>query len=193
MNGHEFGGLVLGQAPGWLTDAGASAGALVAVLGLFALIAKTRSARWTWRTVVVVPVTRWLRHTVRAEVDPLHEAVIELRAGVAELRVELGEVRGDVHDARGEVAETSTALVDHMADELVLRRADADDRDRRQAEMDEWRHDVRGDLRTLHARLDETLLAVAAGNPELRPHALDLEVELDDPVDPDLDDDLADT
>ena len=152
---------ILADALPWLTDAGASAAALLAVLGLAALLLKTRPVKWLWRTVVTKPATGWLQATIRAELEPMRD--------------ELKVVRNEVKDAVATDKATSAALVDHMNDE-------AQRDELRDQEMNGWRGEVRQDIeeikdgqKVLHSRIDQALVAVAAGNPEIHPGAMDPE------------------
>lgn len=142
----------------WLSDAGASASAILALLALAALLLKTRPVKWLWRTIVKKPVTGWLQvtvqDTIKAELAPIHNKLEKVVA---------------------DDAATAQALITHMDDELAAEAV------RGQA-MDDWRNEVRddiGELKTgiavLHGRLDDTLVALAAGSPEIHPGALDPE------------------
>ncbi len=148
--------VISAEALPWLLDAGADATAILALLGLFALLIKTRPAKWLWRTLVKRPVTGWLQvtvqSTIQAELEPVH----------------------------AKLEATAQALVLHMDDEVQLRRDDQASDSVRQQEMDDWRAEIREDigelkdgLGVLHARLDSTLAVLAAGNPEVHPGALD--------------------
>lgn len=154
---------MLADALPWLSDAGASATAVLALLGLFALLIKTRPAKWLWRTLVKKPVTGWLQvtvqSTIQAELEPVH----------AKLKNVDEKLEDVVSDQKG----TAQALVTHMDDEIAAEKV-------RGQEMKDWRNEVREDigelkdgLGVLHARLDSTLAVLAAGNPEVHPGALD--------------------
>lgn len=151
-------GQLTAEVPMWATDAGTIAGIVVAVLGALALVSKSRPARWLWRTLIGDPATHWLTRTIRAEIDP---------------------VKATLDDVAAKNEATAIALVSHMTDEVALREADIKD-------QGEWRDEVRADIGSLrkemrrghaelggrvdvvHERLDETLVALAAGNPEVR-------------------------
>lgn len=153
----------MAEVPQWATDAGTVAGIVIAVLGALALVSKSPPVRWAWRTVVADPATHWLTRTIRAEIDP---------------------VKATLDDVAAKNVETSAALVVHMDGEVALREADM-------KHQGEWRDEVRADIGSLraemraghaelggrvdvvHERLDETLVALAAGNPELRPGQLE--------------------
>lgn len=157
--------MLLGAVPQWLIDLGSAAGAVLAVCGLLAVVSKSRLGRWLWRTLVSTPLTHWLTATIRTVTDPILEAQA---------------------DAAAKTDETAIALVTHMTDEVALRESDMKD-------QAAWRDEVRGELVAIkgemrrghaelggrvdvvHERLAETLVALAAGNPELRPGQLEPE------------------
>jgi len=142
-----------GELASWLTDTGALIVIATGALGFLALITRARPVRWIWRTLISDPVSRWQTSIVAATVGPVVD----------------------------EMARLSGQLVDHMGAAERLRSEDIADRDRRQAEADRWRDQVRGDVatikdamatkadvRTVHRRIDTALTALAAGNPEIR-------------------------
>lgn len=148
----------MAEVPQWATDAGTVAGIVIAVLGALALVSKSPPVRWAWRTVVADPATHWLTATIRAVTDPILEA-----QAVAAAKTD----------------ETAIALVTHMTDEVALREADIKDsaawRDEVRGElvaikgeMRRWHTELGGRVDVVHERLDETLVALAAGNPEWR-------------------------
>lgn len=148
----------MAEVPQWATDAGTVAGIVMAVLGALALVSKSPPVRWAWRTVVADPATHWLTRTIRAVTDPILEA-----QAVAAAKTD----------------ETAIALVTHMTDEVALREADIKDsaawRDEVRGElvaikgeMRRWHPELGGRVDVVHERLDETLVALAAGNPEWR-------------------------
>lgn len=150
---------MLGEVPSVLVDAGTVAGIVVALIAAVAAFSKTRPVRFLWRTLVSKPIGEWQVRQIKNAVAPI------------EKKLDL----------------TAVALVDHMADEIKLRGEDAvrwdeaEKRDRadrvmRQRDLDKWRDEVRNDVRGVHKRLDRTLEAVIAGNPEIRPEiAYDLQ------------------
>lgn len=151
------------EVPTILTDLGIAAGALVGIATLIGLLSRARPVRWVWRQLIGAPITRWMGGIVAGQVDPV-------RADIAQLRTDLGTNTVDLKDLR-------TELVTHMGAEEGLRSDDIANRDRRQEEMDVWRTEVRddiagvrGDIRTVHGRIDDALGALAAGNPEVRQH-----------------------
>ena len=137
------------EVPTILTDLGIAAGALVGIATLIGLLSRARPVRWVWRQLIGAPVSRWLGGIVSDQVEPVAT----------------------------EVRELSVQLVNHMGAEEGLRSDDIANRDRRQEEIDAWRTEVRddiagvrGDIRTVHGRIDDALGALAAGNPEVRQH-----------------------
>lgn len=153
--------MILAELPNWITDAGSLAAALAAVAVVLGLITRARPVRWVWRSLVSAPMGRWFGGIVSAQVDPV-------RSDIAELRGDLGTNTVDLKALRVE-------LVTHMGAEEGLRSDDIANRDRRQEEMDAWRTEVsddiagvRGDIRTVHGRIDDALGALAAGNHEVR-------------------------
>lgn len=155
----------LADALPWLSDAGASATAILALLALAALLLKTRPVKWAWRTVVKKPVTGWLQVTMQTTIQ----------AELALVHEKLQDVDGKLEDVVADQKGTAQALVTHMDDELAAEAV-------RGQVMDNWRNEVRDDigelkkgLGVLHTRLDDTLVALAAGNPEIHPGALDPE------------------
>lgn len=106
------------------------------------------------------PVTGSFHDTQPARVE-------RVEAVVAEVQQILAQVQAENTTTAAELKGTGDALKRHMADELRK------DTDRDQADH-EWREEVRRDIAQLedrvndvHTRFDETLAALAAGNPEI--------------------------
>lgn len=143
---------MLAEVPPILVDLGLIAGIFTGVLAAVAAFARTRPVRFLWRSLVSKPVGEWQTKQIEAVVKPLEEKL----------------------DAAAEkIDETSTALVDHMGEEVRLREADLIERAGRQDDNDAQFSGIRdaisglrGDIGTIHGRLDDVLLTVAAGNPE---------------------------
>lgn len=110
---------MLADAPGFLTDFGAAAGAVVAIIGACVLISRLRPVRWVYRRLVSEPFAAWFREQVRHEVAPTLE---ELRPnGGASFR-DLVLARFDVNEGRftniyerlGGVEERTTAIAEQL-------------------------------------------------------------------------------
>lgn len=59
----------------WLTETGAGAGALLAVLGLLIALGRLRPLRWVWRRLVSEPFGTFFRAQVEQVVDPKIQAI----------------------------------------------------------------------------------------------------------------------
>lgn len=59
----------------WLTETGAGAGALLAVLGLLVALGRLRPVRWVWRRLVAEPFGAFFREQVEQVVDPKIQAI----------------------------------------------------------------------------------------------------------------------
>lgn len=110
---------MLADAPGFLVDFGAAAGAIVAILGACILIARLRPVRWVYRRLVSEPFAAWFRTQVAHEVAP---ALEELRpnggASFRDLvlaRLADGEARFDGLEGRiGSVEERIAACAEQL-------------------------------------------------------------------------------
>lgn len=112
------------------------------------------------------PITGSFHDTQPARVERVELAL-------AEVQQVLVQVQSENTATATELKGTGDALKRHMNDELRK------DTERDAADL-AWREEVRADIAQLenrvtgvHERLNETLLALAAGNPEIHPGALD--------------------
>lgn len=74
---------MLADAPGFLVDLGATAGAVVAILGAIILVSRLRPVRWAYRRLVSEPFAAWFREQVRHEVEPLHTRLKDVETQLA--------------------------------------------------------------------------------------------------------------
>lgn len=110
---------MLADAPGFLLDFGATATAVVAIIGACILVSKLRPVRWVYRRLVAEPLATWFREQVRHEVAP---ALEELRpnggASFRDLvlaRLADGEARFDGLEGRiGSVEERIAACAEQL-------------------------------------------------------------------------------
>lgn len=121
---------MIAAAPSVLVDAGAAAGALVAIGMLAAGLSRLRPVRWLWRTVVAAPVSRWFRA----------EVCEEMRTALVPIQEEQAHLRRD--------------LVAHMAAEEDLRRADERDRIEQRGRLDARLRAIEAQLSAGAARFD---------------------------------------
>lgn len=81
----------------------------MAIAAVVALAVRTRPVKWLWRTIVTQPISHWFAELVRSVVEPILE-----------------QMRNN----------GGSTLVDKVDKVIAGRVADAEDRDRRQAETD---------------------------------------------------------
>jgi hypothetical protein len=157
--------VLLADVPQWVTDAGVVAGTITVLITFLGLLSRLRPARWLWHQLISEPLGAWLRHQITAVAAPLIEPI--------QLKVDENAVLLDATAAR--LDQTTLDLGAHMADEMLLRRVDLENRMLRQQHVDEENHRLReamgsveATVMDLHDRVDATLLQLAAGNPEIR-------------------------
>lgn len=103
---------MLADAPGFLVDFGAAAGAIVAIIGACILIARLRPVRWVYRRLVSEPFAVWFREQVRHEVAP---ALHELTPNEGESFRDLVLARFERNEGRLEVVEERmTAIAEQL-------------------------------------------------------------------------------
>lgn len=103
---------------GWLTDLGAMAAAVTAIVAAVVLLARLPPVRWVWRQLVSDPLSRWAEGLIHEGVQAFHLERVEpeLRAIRKELTLNDGStLRDEVVETR-RVAEASLAYVRRAAE-----------------------------------------------------------------------------
>lgn len=156
---------MLAEVPQWLTDAGILAATITGMLAAMGALSRLRVVRWLWRQLIAEPFGTWQRRQITDVVQPMMQPIQE-RVDATAAKLEETADRLDV---------TTTDLGNHMADEMLLRRSDMENRMLRQQHVDEENLHLRAAMGAveatvmdLHDRVDSTLLQLAAGNPEVR-------------------------
>lgn len=99
---------MLADAPGFLVDFAAVAGAFVTIIGACVLISHLRPVRWVWRRLVSEPFGAWVRDLAAHAVAPVLD---ELKPNCGESFRDLVLARIDRNEGRLGVLEDRTRAI----------------------------------------------------------------------------------